>query len=109
MMMVQLLLGALLLVGWCGGCYGYRPVVLLHGVFSTNESVADLASAILRAHPGTRLLNVDGFDNGASLDNMWEQVDGIYERIRDFMDQANDQGVHMVCYSQGSKPAPLQN
>lgn len=90
----------LVLVG-CGVCFAYRPVVLMHGVFSSNESISDLVSAINRSHPGTKLLNVDAFNNMASLQSMWKQVDGVYDKIKAFMDDASE-GVNMVCYSQGA-------
>lgn len=74
----------------------------MHGVLSTNESVSDLAAAISRVHRGTAILSVDDFDHLASLDNMWKQVDGVYETIKAFMAVASD-GVNMVCYSQGAQ------
>ena len=79
----------------------YRPVILMHGIFDGAEGMSTLAQRIQTAHPGTSILNVDLYDYGDSIIRMWEQVNGVEEKVTPFMKSAAD-GVNMVCYSQGN-------
>ena len=80
---------------------GYRPVILMHGILNDAESLQQLVNMITRSHNGTQVLNVDAFNDLASLDTaMWQQVDGVYEKIKSFMSAAEN-GVNMICFSQG--------
>lgn len=45
---------------------GYRPVVVLHGVLSSNDSMTDLVQFIQKAHPATDVLNVDAYNDAVS-------------------------------------------
>ena len=94
----------LLALSLCCLCYGggaYRPVVLMHGIFDSAKSLSTLVQRIQEAHPGTPILNVDLFDDLDSITRMWEQVKGVEEHVRPFMQSAAD-GVNMICYSQGT-------
>ncbi|KAL5470902.1 hypothetical protein EMCRGX_G028956 [Ephydatia muelleri] len=79
---------------------GYRPVVVLHGVLSSNDSMTDLVQFIQKAHPATEVLNVDAYNDADSLLPMWDQVNGVQAKIQSFVESAPD-GVHMICCSQG--------
>ena len=41
----------------------YRPVVVLHGIFASQDSMAGFVQFIQTAHPGTQVLNVDAYDD----------------------------------------------
>ena len=84
---------------------GYRPVVLMHGILSSGEEMQQMASWITGAHNGTQTFIVDAYNDLESLDTaMWEQVDGVYEKIKSFMSSAEN-GVNMICFSQGKNVA----
>lgn len=78
----------------------YRPVILMHGIVSGPASMADLEGFIKDAHPGTEVLNVDAYNDLTSGTELWVQVDGVHNKIREFIERASD-GVNMACYSQG--------
>lgn len=41
----------------------YRPVVVLHGIVASDASMAGFVNYIQTAHPGTQVLNVDGYND----------------------------------------------
>lgn len=87
---------------------GYRPVILMHGILNDAESLQQLVNMITRSHNGTQVLNVDAFNDLASLDTaMWQQVDGVYEKIKSFMSAAEN-GVNMICFSQGKAACSIK-
>ena len=43
--------------------YAYRPVIVLHGIFASQDSMAGFVQFIQTAHPGTQVLNVDAYDD----------------------------------------------
>ena len=45
---------------------GYRPVVVMHGVLSSSDTMTDLVQFIQKAHPGTMVLNVDAYNDAVS-------------------------------------------
>lgn len=55
---------------------------------------------VTKAHPGTQIYNIDGFDNMESVDNMWKQVDWFKQQMLPIFKNSTD-GVNMICYSQG--------
>ena len=81
-------------------CLSYKPVILLHGIFSAHEEMEIMANYITTAHPGTVIHNIALFENISSADtSLWTQLHGIVDKIRAVLE--NDTGVHMVCHSQG--------
>ena len=46
---------------------GYRPVVLMHGLITSPESMNDLTLMIETAHPGTPIYNIDAYNDGVSV------------------------------------------
>ena len=47
----------------------YRPVVVMHGILSSYDSMTDMVQFIQKAHPGTEVLNVDAFNDAVRLFN----------------------------------------
>ena len=60
----------------------------------------DIINFTQTIHPGTPILNVDLYEDLASLVNMWTQVEEVRKKVKPFMDKAKD-GVNMICFSQG--------
>ncbi|XP_063041672.1 lysosomal thioesterase PPT2 [Engraulis encrasicolus] len=92
---------------WCllGACLfsavlGYRPIVIVHGLFDSSTDFVNLIRFINESHPGTNVSVIDLFDRSASLQPLWKQVEGFKEAIYPIMQNADD-GVHFICYSQG--------
>lgn len=78
----------------------YLPVIILHGIFSGNDSMSDLASMVTTAHPGTKIHNIDGYDGIESMDNLWSQVNKFRKKMMPIFENSPD-GVNMICFSQG--------
>ena len=82
-------------------CVGYRPVIVMHGILSDAADQEQLVGMIKKAHQGTEVLNVDLYNDLDSIFvNLWEQVDGVYAKMKPFMNASKD-GVNLVCFSQG--------
>lgn len=81
---------------------GYLPVIVLHGIFSDSKHMNNMVSMVTKAHPGTAVYNIDGFDHSMSLSNMWKQVDWFKKQMVPIFRNSTD-GVHMICYSQGNR------
>ncbi|KAM4630911.1 lysosomal thioesterase PPT2 isoform 2-T2 [Polymixia lowei] len=79
---------------------GYRPVVIVHGLFDSSGEFTALQRFINESHPGTNVSIIDLFDRSASLQPLWKQVEGFKAAIYPIMQNAAD-GVHFICYSQG--------
>ncbi|XP_060754142.1 lysosomal thioesterase PPT2-A-like isoform X2 [Neoarius graeffei] len=79
---------------------GYRPVVIVHGLFDGSKQFTNLKSFITQTHPGTNVTTIDMYDCIASLKPLWEQVNGFREAIGPIMENAKD-GIHLICFSQG--------
>lgn len=79
----------------------YRPVIVMHGIFSSYRDMDSLVKMITNARPGINVTNVHAYDDLESLDPMWKQVDGVYKIMKPVMDDAKD-GVTLICYSQGT-------
>lgn len=56
---------------------------------------------VTKAHPGTQVYNIDGFDDMKSLDNLWKQVDWFKKKMLPIFKNYTDGGVNMICFSQG--------
>ncbi|KAJ8334964.1 hypothetical protein SKAU_G00406030 [Synaphobranchus kaupii] len=79
---------------------GYKPVIIVHGLFDSSSDFVNLLRFINESHPGTNVSVIDLFDRSASLQPLWKQVEGFKEAIYPIMQNAAD-GVHFICYSQG--------
>lgn len=90
------------LLGAClwAAVVGYRPVIIVHGLFDSSGDFKNLLRFINESHPGTNVSVIDLFDRSASLQPMWKQVEGFKAAIYPIMQNAAD-GVHFICYSQG--------
>ncbi|XP_041799174.1 lysosomal thioesterase PPT2-like [Chelmon rostratus] len=93
-----LLLLLLLLAGVC--VVGYKPVIIVHGIFDGPKQFKTLSLYISKTHPGTKVTVIDLYDNLASLKPMWTQVQGFRKAIDSIMRKAPD-GVNLLCFSQG--------
>ena len=78
----------------------YLPVIILHGIFSDAPNMVDLSNMIKKAHPGTVVYNIDGYDNAESLRDMWTQVNGFRKKMMPIFKNSTE-GVNMICFSQG--------
>ncbi|TDH11443.1 hypothetical protein EPR50_G00060840 [Perca flavescens] len=88
----------LLLTGVC--IDGYKPVIIVHGILDGPKQFNTIAFHIKKVHPGTEVTVIDLYDNWASLEPMWKQVQGFRKDFNDIVQKATD-GVHLVCFSQG--------
>ncbi|XP_060936949.1 lysosomal thioesterase PPT2-A-like [Limanda limanda] len=88
----------LLLAGVC--IYGYKPVVIVHGIFDGPKQFKTLSLFISKVHPGTEVSVIDLYNNVASLKPMWRQVQDFRKAIESIMSRAPD-GIHLLCFSQG--------
>ncbi|XP_039973601.1 lysosomal thioesterase PPT2-A-like [Xiphias gladius] len=95
---LRLRLLLLLLAGVCTD--GYKPVVIVHGIFDGPEQLKTLSLFITKVHPGTEVSVIDLYNNLTSLYPLWRQVQGFRKAIRSIMRKAPD-GIHLLCFSQG--------
>ncbi|XP_029928321.1 lysosomal thioesterase PPT2-like [Myripristis murdjan] len=79
---------------------GYKPVIIVHGLFDGPKQFKTLTHFITKLHPGTEVSVIDLFDNLASLKPMWRQVRGFRNAVYPIMQKSPD-GVHLLCFSQG--------
>uniref|UniRef100_UPI0037E8BB8B lysosomal thioesterase PPT2-like n=1 Tax=Semicossyphus pulcher TaxID=241346 RepID=UPI0037E8BB8B len=79
---------------------GYKPVIIVHGLFDGPPELETLSNYITKVHPGTEVKLISLYDNMASLKPLWKQVKGFRRAIEAIMEEAPD-GVHLLCYSQG--------
>ncbi|XP_062873404.1 lysosomal thioesterase PPT2-A-like [Trichomycterus rosablanca] len=79
---------------------GYRPVIIVHGLFDGPRQFTKLSEFITQTHPGTSVTTVDLYDDMSSLKPLWEQVNGFEKVVAPIMQNAKD-GVHLICFSQG--------
>uniref|UniRef100_A0A3B3DT26 palmitoyl-CoA hydrolase n=1 Tax=Oryzias melastigma TaxID=30732 RepID=A0A3B3DT26_ORYME len=92
---------AVIMLLLAAGCTsGYKPVILVHGVFSGPSSFKNLSRFIKKAHPGTEVTAIDLFNNEKSTKSMWKQIDDFAKVIQKIMEKSPE-GVHLLCYSQG--------
>lgn len=84
-----------------GEVRSYKPVVIIHGILDTAESMNDLKSMIEKAHPGTNVTVIKLYPEIRSLlIPMWVQIDGVSKVLKKIMAKAQD-GVHLIGFSQG--------
>ncbi|KAM9309181.1 lysosomal thioesterase PPT2-A-like [Pholidichthys leucotaenia] len=90
----------LLLLSADASVEGYKPVILVHGIFSEPKRLQTLSNYITKLHPGTQVTAVNLFNNKESLRPLWTQVEGFRKVIEPLMREAAN-GVHLICFSQG--------
>ncbi|XP_076006676.1 lysosomal thioesterase PPT2-A-like [Genypterus blacodes] len=78
----------------------YKPVVIVHGIFDGPKQFQTLSRFISKLHPGTEVSVIDLYNNLASLQPMWKQVNGFKKAIYPIMQKAPE-GIHLLCFSQG--------
>ena len=49
-----------------------------------------------------QVTDISDYNDARSLEKMWDQVNGVYSKMKPVMDAAED-GVNLICYSQGNK------
>ncbi|CAH1183475.1 unnamed protein product [Phaedon cochleariae] len=91
----------LLLIYLCYSSFGYKPVILLHGILTGSESMELIKSRIEEKHPGTKVYNIDRFEGWSSLENMWYQAQQLSQNLTNITKQHPD-GVNFLGYSQGA-------
>lgn len=79
---------------------GYKPVIIVHGILDGPRQFEILAKYINESHPGTSVTTFDLYDYIASLKPLWQQVEDFRQAISSIMQSADD-GVHLICFSQG--------
>ncbi|XP_056300658.1 lysosomal thioesterase PPT2-like [Pseudoliparis swirei] len=79
---------------------GYRPVVIVHGIFDGPKQFKTLSQFITEMHPGTEVSVIDLYDNLHSLRSLWTQVQDFRKALDAITLKAPD-GVHLLCFSQG--------
>ncbi|XP_068591246.1 lysosomal thioesterase PPT2-like [Cebidichthys violaceus] len=79
---------------------GYRPVIIVHGIFDGPKQFKTLSLYITKVHPGTEVSVIDLYDDLASLRPLWRQVQDFSNVFHSIVQKAPD-GVHLLCFSQG--------
>ncbi|GAA6220469.1 lysosomal thioesterase PPT2-A-like [Lates japonicus] len=79
---------------------GYKPVVIVHGIFDGPKQFIKLSSYIIEMHPGTEVSVIDLYNDIFSLRPLWKQVEGFKKALSSIMQKAPD-GIHLLCFSQG--------
>ncbi|XP_062395631.1 lysosomal thioesterase PPT2-like [Sardina pilchardus] len=79
---------------------GYKPVILVHGLFDGPGQFSSLIKFISKSHPGTTAIAIDLYNEEDSIQPLWKQVEGFKKAIHPIMQNSSD-GVHLICYSQG--------
>ncbi|XP_078027586.1 lysosomal thioesterase PPT2-like [Epinephelus lanceolatus] len=79
---------------------GYKPVIIMHGLFDSPKQFRTMSRFISEVHPGTEVTVIDLYNNLESLKPLWKQVQGIRKVFDSIVQKAPD-GVHLLCYSQG--------
>ncbi|CAJ1062838.1 lysosomal thioesterase PPT2-like isoform X3 [Xyrichtys novacula] len=79
---------------------GYKPVIIVHGLFDGPKQFQTLIEYIIKAHPDTEVHAISLYDDRRSLHPLWRQVGGFEEKMKPIMEKYPD-GVHLLCFSQG--------
>ncbi|GLH02307.1 Lysosomal thioesterase PPT2 homolog [Gryllus bimaculatus] len=78
----------------------YKPIFIIHGILSGNESMVEMAKKIELEHPGTEIQVTGRFGGWSSLEPMWHQVLEIGKDLMQFA-ASHPEGIHLIGYSQG--------
>uniref|UniRef100_A0A3P8U8Z4 palmitoyl-CoA hydrolase n=1 Tax=Amphiprion percula TaxID=161767 RepID=A0A3P8U8Z4_AMPPE len=99
---LQVLRGSLLLLLLVAGVCtdGYKPVIIVHGLFDGPKQFQTLSQYIRKAHPGTEVTTIDIYDDKASVAPLWVQIEGFSDKLTSIMNKSPS-GVHLLCFSQG--------
>lgn len=99
--MLSLVIFRLLVLFFATPCTeGYKPVIIVHGLFDGPKQFEDLKHFITKSHPGTNVSVIDLYDYMFSLEPLWKQVEGFKNAVYPIMQSASD-GMHLICFSQG--------
>ncbi|XP_041963464.1 lysosomal thioesterase PPT2-like isoform X1 [Alosa sapidissima] len=79
---------------------GYKPVIIVHGLFDGPKQFEILKRFITKSHPGTIVSVIDLYNHLFSLEPLWKQVEGFKNAVYPIMQSATD-GIHLICFSQG--------
>ncbi|KAM6910490.1 lysosomal thioesterase PPT2-like [Xenentodon cancila] len=90
----------LLLLLAAGHIDGYKPVLIVHGIFNEPKDFKTLIRFIKKVHPGTEVQVVNLYNNLNSLMPMWRQVLDVGKVISNIMSKFPN-GVHLLGFSQG--------
>ncbi|XP_061075157.1 lysosomal thioesterase PPT2-A-like isoform X2 [Conger conger] len=96
---VSELLCMLLSVSVAANVVGYKPVIIVHGLFDGPKELSGLECFINKSHPGTNVTVIDLFDYKSSLKPLWKQVEGFKQAVLPILKNSVD-GVHLICFSQ---------
>ncbi|XP_053381511.1 lysosomal thioesterase PPT2-A-like isoform X2 [Mercenaria mercenaria] len=77
----------------------YKPVVFMHGVFSSGEKAKHIFQWINESHPGTDTFTVNMYENKKSITNLNKQVTKIGAWMIELMKKYKD-GINLICFSQ---------
>nr|XP_033496160.1 lysosomal thioesterase PPT2-like isoform X2 [Epinephelus lanceolatus] len=81
---------------------GYKPVIIMHGIFDSPKQFKTMSLFISKVHPGTEVTVIDLYNNLDSLKPLWKQVQGIRKVFDSIVQKAPD-GVHLLCFSQDTE------
>lgn len=81
--------------------YTYKPVVLVHGLFSDGDKLNDLKKLIIQSHPNTNVTVLKYLSYLETLDNLSFQLRIFNNKMKRFMKKYKD-GFHIICHSQGT-------
>ncbi|XP_061574507.1 lysosomal thioesterase PPT2-B-like [Cololabis saira] len=90
----------LLLLLAAGHVDGYKPVLIVHGIFNEPKDFQMLTKFIKKVHPGTEVHVINLYNNLNSLKPMWEQVLDVGKVVSNIMSNFPN-GVHLLGFSQG--------
>jgi len=79
----------------------YKPVVIIHGLHDSPNTLQFFADFIAKAHPGTNVTLIHILHGLPSLLPMWHQVDR-FKPIVSTICKADPNGIHLIGYSQGA-------
>ena len=80
--------------------FGYKPVVLVHGVLSEASHLEDMQRMIEQAHPGTNVTLVKLYPQIESFVPLQKQISFWRLKLEPIMADAPE-GIHLICHSQG--------
>ena len=63
--------------------YGYRPVIIMHGILLSYKTMEDLVILIEEAHPGTEIHNVDAYNYAVSaiIMKIWTFLCFVHRKV----------------------------
>jgi len=79
--------------------FGYKPVILIHGVLSEASHLEDMKEMIEESHPGTDVKMVALYPELESFVPLNHQLKYWKDKVEPLMN--NTEGVHLICHSQG--------